>query len=185
MANWQGVQEGLTSGYKIGRDTGGGRLGHLGGLIAKVADKLRAERESGVAMGQKRDILGMEEASKVRILQEEARLNPKSPAEWKPRTGNEALMFEKAKAGVKKTPEAIVDDKGNIIGYRPAGAVFQPRPDPTEAIIAALGGGGTLPAVTSTQKPKGNETLINQYMKKYPDRKRADIEKAMRKQGLL
>lgn len=185
MANWQGVQEGLTQGYKIGRDTGGGRLGHLGGLIAKVADKLRSEREAGVAMGQKRDILGMEEASKIRLLQEEARLSPKAPPEWKPRTGNEALMFERAKAGVKKTPEAIVDDKGNIIGYRPAGAVFQPRPDPTEAIIAALGGGGTLPAVTSTQKPKGNETLINQYMKKYPDRKRADIEKAMRKQGLL
>lgn len=101
MANWQAVQQGLTSGYELGRSTGGGRLGHLGGLIKQVADKLRADREAGIVMGQKRDILGMEEASKIRLLQEEARLNPKQ-TEWKPRTGNEALMFEKAKAGVKE-----------------------------------------------------------------------------------
>lgn len=101
MADWRGVSEGMQRGFERGLSTGGGRLGHLGGLIKQVADKLRAEREAGIGMGQKRDILGMEEASRVRLLQEEARLNPKA-LEWKPRTGNEALMFERAKAGVKE-----------------------------------------------------------------------------------
>lgn len=53
---------------------------------------------------------------------------------------------------VKAEQEAIVSDTGEIIGYRPVGSVFQQRPDPTEAILAALAGSPkTLP-----QPPKSS-----------------------------
>lgn len=41
--NWGNVQQGLVSGYSIGRSTGGGRLGALGANIKMVADRLREE----------------------------------------------------------------------------------------------------------------------------------------------
>ena len=47
MADWRGVREGLTQGYQVGKDTGGGRMGQLGSLIKGVADRLRSERETG------------------------------------------------------------------------------------------------------------------------------------------
>ena len=90
MANWQGVQEGLVSGFQIGRTTGG-KLSGLGSVIGKVADRLKQQRETGEAMGQKQQILGMEEASKIRLAEKQHELE----------TSPRALEFEKAKAGLK------------------------------------------------------------------------------------
>ena len=53
MANWGGVQQGLVSGYQIGRSTGGGRLGALGANIKMVADRLREEEVKNQDFGQK------------------------------------------------------------------------------------------------------------------------------------
>lgn len=39
--NWGNVQQGLVSGYQVGRSTGGGRLGTLGANIKMLADEFR------------------------------------------------------------------------------------------------------------------------------------------------
>ena len=59
MADWRGVQEGLVSGYAVGRSTGGKKAG-LGSVIAKVADRLRSQREAGEEQGRKINLLGVE-----------------------------------------------------------------------------------------------------------------------------
>lgn len=93
MADWQQISQGLEKGYLLGRSTGG-RLAGLGQAISKVAERLRSERESQQELGMKRNILGMEEASKIRLLEKEAELQPKG---WKPSTKAEALELAKAK----------------------------------------------------------------------------------------
>lgn len=60
MADWGNVQQGLVSGYEVGRSTGGGRMGQLGSLIKGVADHLRSERETGEETKRKTGILGIE-----------------------------------------------------------------------------------------------------------------------------
>lgn len=60
MADWGNVGNQLTQGYQVGRSTGGGRLGGLGSVIKKVADRLKTERETGEAMAQKKNLLGIE-----------------------------------------------------------------------------------------------------------------------------
>ena len=57
MADWRGVQQGLESGYVMGRQTGGSLSG-IGQAIAKVADRLKQTRETGEAMNQTKEILG-------------------------------------------------------------------------------------------------------------------------------
>lgn len=59
MANWGNVQQGLTSGFNIGA-AGGGRMSGLGMAIKNVADRLRAERESGEDMARKKELLRYE-----------------------------------------------------------------------------------------------------------------------------
>jgi hypothetical protein len=109
MANWQNVQQGLVSGFQVGQATGG-KLSGVGMALKKVANSLKERRETGEALETKRNILGMEEASKLRLqgqelegkeklLEKEASLSPK---EWKPQTQEEALEFESSKAGLKK-----------------------------------------------------------------------------------
>ena len=164
MADWRGVQAGLQSGYEIGRSTGG-KLSALGQSIAKLADSFRQQREAGEQT--QAGILG--EVAKARIgqaLDPEKRLKaaisakieagqslspeekkmiygytPSEPGEWKPKTGNEAMAFERAKAGLKPKTQLIVDSMGNVVGSRPAGSVYQPQESQTDAILAALGGG--------------------------------------------
>ena len=75
-----------------------GRFSGLATALATVADKLRTDRLATEEMGMKKNLLGMEEASKGRLLEKEAMLSPK---EWKPKTQEEALSFEQAKAGLK------------------------------------------------------------------------------------
>ncbi len=99
MADWGTVGNQLTQGYQIGKSTGGKRAG-LGGVIAKVADRLRSQREAGEEQGRKINLLGIEGLMKERLLEKEA--------------------------GLKPTTQPIVDKKGKIVGYRPVGAVFQP-----------------------------------------------------------
>jgi len=60
MADWGNVQQGMVSGYQMGKDTGGGRVGQLGNIIKKVADRLRSERETGEAMTKQKELLGVE-----------------------------------------------------------------------------------------------------------------------------
>ena len=109
MADWRGAQEGLVSGFQIGQTTGG-KLSGVGMALKKVADRLKEQRVAGEELETKRNILGMEEASKLRLqgqefegkeklLEKEASLSPK---EWKPQTQEEALEFESSKAGLKK-----------------------------------------------------------------------------------
>lgn len=145
MADWQGIQAGLESGYLLGRQIGG-KMSALGGVISKVADRLRQERQAQEELSQKRNILGMEEASKIRLAQEGDRLVgerlknlPAVPpdmevggysAEGRP-------YYRRASTG----EQAIVDAEGNIIGMRPKGSVFQPKEDQTQAIINAIMGG--------------------------------------------
>lgn len=91
MANWMGVQQGLKEGYVMGKDAGG-KLSGLGMALSKIADRLKQERETGEAMDMKRNLLGMEESSKIRIAEKEAEL-----AGWKPKTQEEAIEYAKAK----------------------------------------------------------------------------------------
>ncbi len=71
----------------------------LAQALSVVADDLKQQRQAGLEMGQKQNILGMEEASKGRLLEKEYGLKPKEPIEWKPTTQQEAIDFEKAKKG--------------------------------------------------------------------------------------
>lgn len=193
-ADWRGVQAGLQSGYEIGRSTGG-KLSALGQSIAKLADSFRQQREAGEQT--QAGILG--EVAKARIgqaLDPEKRLKaaisakieagqslspeekkmiygytPPEPGEWKPKTGNEALMFEKAKAGLKPKQQAIVDEKGNIVGQRPTGSVFAPSSQFND--IISLLGKDNLPAVSpkttdisASQKQGKSLYSIGQIIKK-------------------
>ncbi len=73
MADWRGVQEGLVSGYQVGRSTGGKRAG-LGGIIAKVADRLRSQRETGEEQGRKINLLGVEGLMKEKLLEKKGEI---------------------------------------------------------------------------------------------------------------
>ena len=111
-----------------------GRFSGLAQSLAVVADKLRSDREAGQEMSQKQNLLGYASQLKIKEAQEEAKLKP--------------------------TTESIVRDTGEVIGNRPVGAVFQPRPDPTEAIIAALSGGMPKPKVPTKVEPTNEKVLM-------------------------
>ena len=66
MANWQGVQQGLVSGFNVGR-AAGGKLSGLGTVLSKIAGTLTRERETKEAMGQKMNLLGIEGLIKGQI----------------------------------------------------------------------------------------------------------------------
>jgi len=173
MANWGQVGNQLTQGFQIGQATGG-RLKGVGQAIAKVADRLRSQRETGEATTQALDVLGKTEQIKRMY----------NPPEWKPTTREEAMAFEKEKYGVKNQPEAIVDKAGNVIGYRPSGSVFQPSATIDE-IIGQLGTGGGLPTIKAnvpkvTTPPKTGKriTVIS------PDGERGDIPREQLQEAL-
>ena len=111
MADWGNVQQGLVSGYQVGRSAGG-KLSGLGMALNKIATQLRTQREAGEEMGRKVNLLGSEEASRMRLLEKEY--------------GLRGELAEK-ETKLKPTTEPIVDEFGNIIGERPVGSVFQPR----------------------------------------------------------
>ena len=94
MANWQAVQNalstGVTQGYAIGGRGKGLALG-----IKKVADMLRTERESGTKA--QINILG--EINKAKIKQ----------AFTTPKYGEKAKEFEKFKSGLKAKKEPKKD----------------------------------------------------------------------------
>ena len=133
----------------------------LGSAISKVADRLRSQRETGEAL----QTLGQTEQIKRMY----------NPPEWKPTTKAEAMEFEKEKVGIKNQPEAIVDKAGNIIGYRPAGSVFQPSATIDE-IIGQLGTDGGLPKIkanvpkVTTPSKTGKRIMVIS-----PDGQRGDI----------
>lgn len=65
MANWGQVGNQLTQGFQIGQATGG-RLKGVGQAIAKVADRLRSQRETGEAL----QTLGQTERIKQQVAME-------------------------------------------------------------------------------------------------------------------
>lgn len=70
MADWNAVNNSLNQGFARGQ-AAGGRLSGLGMALGKIADSIKTVNDENRAMGQKRDILGMEEASKLRLAQAE------------------------------------------------------------------------------------------------------------------
>ena len=64
MANWGQVGNQLTQGFEIGQKTGG-KMSGVGQAIAKVADRLRSQRETGEAMKTQLDLLGQTEDIKL------------------------------------------------------------------------------------------------------------------------
>lgn len=87
MADWRGVSEGMNRGFQRGAAIGG-KLSPLGEALKSVAERLKTQRVQGEEMGMKKELLGSEEASKMRLLEKAAEL------EWKPGTKEEALEFE-------------------------------------------------------------------------------------------
>ena len=172
MANWGQVGNQLTQGFEIGQKTGG-KMSGVGQAIAKVADRLRSQRETGEAMKTQLDLLGQTEKIK-------AMYNPKG---YEPKTQEEALAYEKAKAGIKNQPEAIVDKQGNVTGTRPAGSVFQPSASIDE-VISALGTSGGLPSIKANM-PKAIPTDTgNRVNVISPDGKRGSIPKEQLQEAL-
>lgn len=110
MANWGNVQQGLVSGYEVGRSIGGGRMGQLGSLIKGVADRLRSERETGEETERKTGLLGVEGLIKGLIEPSpEGKLElpgigrvsqVRAPKKWEPETKEEAIEFEKTKKSI-------------------------------------------------------------------------------------
>lgn len=152
MADWRGVSEGISRGFERGVATGG-KLSALGSVLGKVADKLKSDRLAKEEMGQKQNLLGYASTLKMKEAEAEAALKPKT--------------------------EAIVSDTGEVVGSRPVGAVFQPRPDPTEAIIAALGGGMPKPKIPAKIEPTNNKVLVIN-----PDGKKGYIPKSQLQEAL-
>ncbi len=70
MSDWAGVRAGISQGYLLGKDSGG-KLSGLGMVLNKVADKLKQQNVVQQELGQKQQLLGMEEASKIRMAQAE------------------------------------------------------------------------------------------------------------------
>lgn len=100
MADWSQVSRGMQRGFQRGAAIGG-RGKALGGIIKKVADGLREQRLAGEETGRKKELLGTEEASKMRLLEKEAELKP--------------------------TTQPVIDpDTGKFLYDRPAGSVFKP-----------------------------------------------------------
>lgn len=110
MADWAGVRAGISQGYLLGKDSGG-KLSGLGVALSKVAGKLQQQNAAQQEMGQKQQLLGMEEASKIRMAQEEGKIKS---------------TLQKEEAALKPTTQPIVDRTGKVIGHRPVGATFQP-----------------------------------------------------------
>jgi len=173
MANWSGVNQAMESGFNMGQKTGG-KMSGIGLALKSVADKLRSERETGEAL----NLLGRTEQVKAMY----------NPQEWKPKTKEEALAYEKSKQELKPQQEAIVDKQGNVVGYRPTGSVFQPSAT-TEEIIATLGNGG-LPGIKAT--PSTNPTIkanvpstdTGRVMVVSPDGKKGSIPKEQLQEAL-
>lgn len=169
MAGFEAVQRGLGRGFERGFATGG-KLGGLGSVIAKVANKLKTEREGEEAL----DVLGETERIKAGIKQEFAGPTPYGP---------EAQEFVKFKAGLEGD-QAIVDAAGNIIGHRPKGSVFQPKEDPFQKYFF---GRGVEPSDLTGEKslrkpistPKGDRISVV-----HPDGRRGDIPKSQLREAL-
>lgn len=111
MADWRGAQAGLESGYVMGRQTGG-RMSALGGIISKIADRLRLEREGKQELGSAQNLLGYKGLIEGDI----------EPAQ---EGGFEIPGMGRYKRAVEP-PQEIVDKTGKVIGTRPKGSVFQP-----------------------------------------------------------
>lgn len=113
MADWRGVQEGLVSGYQVGRSSGG-KLSGLGMALSKIADSMKEGRLVREEQGRKQNLLGYEGLIKGNIAPTQETTSSfeipgmgrvKSviePKEWKPSTQEEALGFEEAKVGLKQ-----------------------------------------------------------------------------------
>jgi len=110
MADWAGVRAGISQGYLLGKDSGG-KLSGLGMVLNKIANQLTTQRQTSEAMRQKQQLLGMEEASKIRMAQEEGKIKS---------------TLQKEEYALKPTTQFIVDRTGKKVGQRPVGAVFQP-----------------------------------------------------------
>ncbi len=97
MGDWGNAQQGLVSGFQIGQKTGG-KMAGLGSVLSKVAEELKAQRQQKEAL----NLLGQTEAIKAQH------------SEWKPKTQQEALEFEKAKRSIDfaDLPEGFVSVGG-------------------------------------------------------------------------
>ena len=154
MANWQGVQQGLVSGFQVGQaSAGAGRMGSLGARIKEIADRLKSTRETGEEMGRKVNLLGVEGLIKGQLLEKEAALSPK---EWKPKTQEEALEFERAKVGLKPKL-TLAGALGIISDPMKASQTKKSYPNlyaEAEAIVKEQLGEDILNKVSPTNKPK-------------------------------
>lgn len=100
----------MQSGYEIGRSTGSSGIGRA---LTKIADKLKATRETEEGIG----VLGRTERIKAQVKQEY-----EPTAEYRPTTQEEALKFEGAKAGLKtKLPEGYEESLSNAVAAVEAG----------------------------------------------------------------
>ena len=123
MADWSQLGQGFQRGYLLGKDTGGKKAG-LGAAISKVADVLKQKRVAGEELTQKKNILGMEEASAVRKAQKQAEID-RSP---------EALEFERAKVGIQaQSPKVLAQGKRqNLVDSTKIREEFLNRPEVKE-----------------------------------------------------
>ncbi|KKN59222.1 hypothetical protein LCGC14_0544490 [marine sediment metagenome] len=171
MADWRAVQAGLGRGFERGFATGG-KLGGIGSAIKKVANRLKSQRETGEAL----ETLGQTEEIKQKI---KAKYTP-TPA-YKPTTREEALEFERAKVGITRQPQAIVDPEGQVIGERPFGSVFQPKEDPFQKYFFGEGEEPTLPTDRKSflKTPEGDRISVV-----HPDGRRGNIPKSQLQEAL-
>ena len=108
-ADWRGFQEGISSGFQRGLQTGGKMKG-LGSVISKVADRLRSTREMGEQQTMALDLLGKTEQIKQMY------------APYEPRTKAEKLELIGAEAGIKAKPTQFELQKmANDEAYRQMG----------------------------------------------------------------
>ena len=121
MADWSGLLEAKKTGYAIGKDAGG-KLSGLGIALKEVASKLEEKRQTATAL----ETLGKTEQIKQMY----------NPPEWKPTTKEEAITFEQEKNALTNQPQAIVDERGVNVGFRPKGSVFAPSGTSKELTLA-------------------------------------------------
>lgn len=144
MADWRGVSEGISRGFERGLATGGGRLGHLGGLIAKVADKLRTERETQKELGMKQNLLGYAGLTEGKISQaqpNEAGAFQVPGIGWmkKSPTPDEAILnrlFPQGQSAQGQNQNIMGQDwKMNKVDLGPVTLERQPTPEETQQTL--------------------------------------------------
>ena len=170
MADWRGALAAKESGFAMGQKTGG-KLSSVGIALKNVAEKMKTKEATATAL----ETLGQTEQIKAMY----------DPQEYKPKTQEEALEFERVKAGIKKQPQAIVDKFGNPIldeagqpRTRPHGSIFQPAPTLDE-IVAQLGK-DKLPGIKVNQpQATGNRVSVIS-----PDGKRGNIPTSQLQEAL-